>query len=137
MNFTSIISLKIFLLSICFFQCLNVYCQKDIDNLKFKKHTIYLFSRGTKTKSGLIADKFNISDKNITHVGIGFIKNDSLKIYNVIDCDTDIKLLKDQLKPGDDGVPYFYVIDLNGKIVEVVSGKYTEGKMDKIQEAID
>jgi len=56
---------------------------------------------------------------------------------NVIDCDTDIKLLKDQLKPGDDGIPYFYVIDLNGKIVEVVSGKYTEGKMDKIQEAID
>jgi len=29
------------------------------------------------------------------------------------------------------------VIDLNGKIVEVVSGKYSEAKMDKIQEAID
>ena len=56
---------------------------------------------------------------------------------NVIDCDTDIKLLKDQLKPSDDGVPYFYVIDLKGKIVEVVTGKYTEAKMDKIQDAID
>ncbi len=56
---------------------------------------------------------------------------------NVIDCDTDIKLLKDQLKPGDDGIPYFYVIDLKGKIVEIVSGKYTEDKMDKIQEVID
>ena len=56
---------------------------------------------------------------------------------NVIDCDTDIKLLKEQLKPSDDGVPYFYVIDLSGKIVEVVSGKCTEAKMDKIQEAID
>ncbi len=56
---------------------------------------------------------------------------------NVIDCDTDIKLLKDQLKPSDDGTPYFYVIDTNGKIVETVSGKYTEAKMDKIQEAID
>lgn len=56
---------------------------------------------------------------------------------NVIDCDTDIKLLKTQLNPADDGVPYFYVIDTNGKITEVVSGKYTEAKMDKLQEAID
>jgi hypothetical protein len=56
---------------------------------------------------------------------------------NVIDCDTDIKLLKEQLKPGDENVPYFYVIDLSGKIIEVVSGKYSEAKMDKIQEAID
>ena len=56
---------------------------------------------------------------------------------NVVDCDTDIKLLKDQLKPSSEDVPYFYVIDLSGKIVEVVSGKYTEDKMDKIQEVID
>lgn len=56
---------------------------------------------------------------------------------NVVDCDTDIKLLKEQLKPANDDIPYFYVIDLNGKIVEVVSGKYSEDKMDKIQEAID
>lgn len=56
---------------------------------------------------------------------------------NVIDCDTDIKLLKEQLKPADENVPYFYVIDLSGKIIEVVSGKYSEAKMDKIQEAID
>ena len=44
---------------------------------------------------------------------------------------------KDQMKPADDGIPYFYVIDLSGKIVEVLSGKYTEEKMDKIQEVID
>lgn len=56
---------------------------------------------------------------------------------NVIDCDTDIKLLKEQMKPTDDNIPYFYVIDTTGKIVEVVSGKYSEAKMDKIQEAID
>ena len=56
---------------------------------------------------------------------------------NIIDCDTDIKLLKGVLKPSDDSLPYFYVIDTTGKIVEVVSGKYTEAKMDKIQEAID
>lgn len=56
---------------------------------------------------------------------------------NVIDCDTEIALLKVQLKPSDESVPYFYVIDTAGKIIEVVSGKYTENKMDKIQEAID
>lgn len=56
---------------------------------------------------------------------------------NVIDCDTDIKLLKEQLKPSDDNAPYFFVLDLQGKIVEVVSGKFTEDKMDKLQEAID
>jgi hypothetical protein len=56
---------------------------------------------------------------------------------NVIDCDTDITLLKSQLKPSNDGIPYFYVIDTNGKIVEVVSGKYTENKMEKIQDAIE
>jgi hypothetical protein len=56
---------------------------------------------------------------------------------NVIDCDTDITVLKTQLKPGDEGIPYFYVIDTNGKIVETVSGKYSEAKMDKLQEAID
>lgn len=56
---------------------------------------------------------------------------------NVIDCDTEIKLLKSQLKPSSDDIPYFYVIDTNGKITEVVSGKYSEQKMDKIQEAID
>ena len=56
---------------------------------------------------------------------------------NVIDCDTDIAVLKAQLKPGSEDLPYFYVIDTNGKIVEVVSGKFTEDKMDKLQEAID
>lgn len=56
---------------------------------------------------------------------------------NVIDCDTDIDLLKAQLKPADESIPYFYVIDTAGKIIEIVSGKFIENKMDKIQDAID
>ena len=56
---------------------------------------------------------------------------------NVIDCDTDIKLLKEQLKPSNDDSPYFYVLDVNGKIVELVSGSYSESKMEKIQDAIE
>ena len=55
----------------------------------------------------------------------------------MIDCDTDIDLLKTQLKPADENIPYFYVIDTAGKITEIVSGKFTENKMDKIQDAID
>lgn len=56
---------------------------------------------------------------------------------NVIDCDTDIALLKVKMKPADEGIPYFYVIDTAGKIIEIVSGKYTDSKMEKIQDAID
>ncbi len=56
---------------------------------------------------------------------------------NVIDCDTDINVLKEQLKPADDNIPYFYVIDTAGKVVDVMSGKYTEDKMDKLQDAIE
>ena len=56
---------------------------------------------------------------------------------NVIDCDTDLKTLKTQLKPSDENIPYFYVIDLDGKIIKVVSGKCTDSKMDELEDAID
>lgn len=65
-----------------------MYSQNNIENLKFEKNTIYIFSRGTKTKSGIVAEKFNNHDKKITHVGIGFLENNELKIYNVVDIDT-------------------------------------------------
>ncbi|WP_162127117.1 hypothetical protein [Flavobacterium phycosphaerae] len=73
--------------------------QNSIDNLKFEDNTVYLFSRGTKTKSGLIAKKFNSNDRYITHVGIGFVENNKMRIYNVIDCDTTkTALVIDNLK---------------------------------------
>lgn len=56
---------------------------------------------------------------------------------NVIDCDTEITILKAALKPSNEDIPYFYILDTNGKIVDVVSGKFTEDKMDKLEEAID
>lgn len=85
--------LSLFLFSV------NAISQNTIENLKFVENTIYVFSRGTKTKSGLIAEKFNSSDRFITHVGIGFLENDELKIYNVIDCDTSkTALVIDDLK---------------------------------------
>lgn len=89
--------------SICFFLLLlfsiNSTAQNVIKNLKFRQNTIYVFCRGTKTKSGLIAGKFNVKDRLITHIGIGFVENDVLKIYNVIDCDSSkTALITDNLK---------------------------------------
>ncbi|MGL2965732.1 hypothetical protein [Flavobacterium sp. XGLA_31] len=87
----------------CFFLwalvSVSTIAQKNIENLKFQQNTIYVFCRGTKTKAGFIAGKFNTKDRLITHVGIGFVENDQLKIYNVIDCDTTkTALVIDDLK---------------------------------------
>ena len=98
----------------CFFFLLliftaNAIAQNTIKNVKFAENTIYIFCRGTKTKSGLIAGKFNLKDRQITHVGIGFIEKKQLKIYNVIDCDSSkTALVIDDLKSfiGDE---VFYV----------------------------
>lgn len=57
----------------------------DFKNLRLNNFSIYLICRGTKAKSGFIAEKFNLQDKNITHIGIGYIENNSLKIFNVSD----------------------------------------------------
>lgn len=55
----------------------------------------------------------------------------------ILDTDADIKALKAQLKITDDKIPYFYILDPSGKIVEAVSGPYKEDKMDKLEDAID
>lgn len=50
---------------------------------------------------------------------------------------TDIKALKEKLGVKDDKIPYFFVLDKNGKIIESVEGKFTEEKMDKLEEAAE
>jgi hypothetical protein len=49
---------------------------------------------------------------------------------------TDIKTLQKQLGVDDNKIPYFYVLDKDGKIVEIQSGKFTEAKMEKLENAI-
>lgn len=44
---------------------------------------IYLICRGTRQKVGLIAEKYNLKDKKITHVGIGYFEGKNLIIYHV------------------------------------------------------
>jgi len=55
------------------------------DQLGLKENTIYMFCRGTASKSSLIAHTFNLIDTNITHIGIGFSDGKNVRIYNVSD----------------------------------------------------
>jgi hypothetical protein len=55
----------------------------------------------------------------------------------IVDSETEIKMMKNNLKITNDEDPYFYVLDKDGKIVEWVSGPFTEAKMDKLEEAVD
>lgn len=65
---------------------LNGYGQKiDLSDLQPNDSTIYFFSRGSVAKSGMIAGKFNLQDKNSTHVGIGYFEGKSATIFNITD----------------------------------------------------
>ena len=48
-----------------------------------------------------------------------------------------LKPYKEALEFDKKDVPYFFVIDKSGKIVYATSGKYTESKMDEVEEMID
>lgn len=50
---------------------------------------------------------------------------------------TDVKELQLLLQVTDNKIPYFYVLDKNGKIVETQSGKYSDDKIDKLEDAIE
>jgi hypothetical protein len=49
---------------------------------------------------------------------------------------TDIKSLQSDLGITDNKIPYFFVLDKNGKILEVQSGKFKEEKVDKLEEIV-
>lgn len=50
---------------------------------------------------------------------------------------TDVKKLQKDLGITDHKVPYFFVLDNNGKIIEMVSGEYKEDKIDILEDAIE
>lgn len=49
----------------------------------------------------------------------------------------ELKSYKEALDFEKKDIPYFFVLDAEGKIVYATSGKYTEDKMDKVEEAIE
>ncbi|MGZ3900147.1 MAG: TlpA family protein disulfide reductase [Bacteroidia bacterium] len=50
---------------------------------------------------------------------------------------SDIKGVQEQLGAKDNKIPYFYILDKDGKVIESVSGDYTEDKMDKLEDAVE
>jgi hypothetical protein len=64
---------------IVLFLMLPLFCFCQIK----QSHEIYIVGRGTLSKKKLVGDTFNNINKNMTHVGIGILESDSLKIYNV------------------------------------------------------
>ena len=85
--------MKLVFLAASFFSLSTSFGQKNEyqkagiikENVHFKENIIYIFARGTSAKAGIIADRFNISDRNITHVGIGYLDKKNILIYNVCD----------------------------------------------------
>jgi hypothetical protein len=49
---------------------------------------------------------------------------------------TDVKGMQKQMGLKDNKIPYFFVLDKDGKILEVVNGEYSEAKVDILEEAV-
>lgn len=49
---------------------------------------------------------------------------------------TDIKAVQKQLGITDNKIPYFFVVDKNGKILEAQNGDFSEDKVDALEEAV-
>lgn len=49
----------------------------------------------------------------------------------------ELKPYKEALDFEKKDIPYFFVLDANGKIVFATTGKYTEAKMDQIEEVLE
>lgn len=71
------------IISTIFFFILPFCYSQEKKNIQFKEKTIYIIARSTQSKEGLIASNFNIKDKILSHVGIGYIEADKLQVYNV------------------------------------------------------
>ncbi|MDX2172487.1 MAG: hypothetical protein SFY56_05160 [Bacteroidota bacterium] len=50
---------------------------------------------------------------------------------------TDIKAQQKLLEITDNKIPYFFVLDKDGKILEVQSGDFKEAKVDKLEDAVE
>jgi hypothetical protein len=66
--------------AIAFFMCL--FCLST-QGQKLDENSIYFVGRGTLSKKELIGDRFNLIDKELTHLGLGLVTNDTLYVYNV------------------------------------------------------
>lgn len=71
---------KYFILTLLFFSCKEEY---NLDKLELKSS--YLVFRDSETKEGFLVKNFNLSSKNLTHVGFLLFTNNKWNVYHAID----------------------------------------------------
>ena len=108
------------------------------ERISLSDKSVYIFCRGTKSKAGIVAREFNVTDTVITHTGLGFVKGDKIFIYNVSDNKNTFEsaLIIDSLESfiGSDDVHYLGVwkCDINYKellIAEKICTNYHNRKI--------
>lgn len=111
-------SLMILLALSLFVGSKNTHCNEQQGFINFSNtKKLYIVCRSTTSKSALIAQKFNLKDKKITHCGLGFFSKKGFEIYNVTDVTKNKKraLIIDSWDTFSkiDGVYYIGVWELN------------------------
>lgn len=66
-------------------------------NQSLVSNQLYIVSRGTRSKSSLIAEKFNLVDTNITHVGLGIKTPEGFFVSHIEDKKSDNAFSKQKL----------------------------------------
>ena len=62
---------------------------------------------------------------------------DSVLLPNLLFYKGELKTYKEALDFEKKDIPYFFVLDAEGKIVYATSGRFTEDKLDEIEESIE
>lgn len=94
------------------------------DSYDVYTYFVSIITGANKAAAGTIKKKFKEqADKELVPLAI-FIEG-------------EIKPIKEFLTIKDLDTVYFYVLDENAKIVQVVSGKYTSSKMEEIEKQLD
>lgn len=115
----------------CLF-CLNSFGQK------FDKNAIYFVGRGTLSKKELIGDRFNLYNKDLTHIGLGLVTNDTLYIYNVSSDkkDNNSSLIIEEVSDFKNVNDIFYMgiweYKCNGKIIKKIKNEIKKLKTQQI-----
>lgn len=71
---------KYFLLSILFFSCKEEYNLKQLES-----KSSYLVFRDSETKEGFFVKNFNVSNRNLTHVGFLLFTNNKWHVFHAVD----------------------------------------------------
>lgn len=124
------------------------YSKKSEDELNTWFEPVY--SKFVQKASGLLAGMgydvnvyFVPMFTGINAAATGTAKKKALKnmdpqlLPNILFYKGELKTYKEALDFERKDIPYFFVLDPQGKIVHATSGAFSEAKMDKVEDAID